>query len=406
MNAYAPLLAALVALLAGLTIGKAWERYKLRDGKWFDRRRARESPHYILGLNFLVANQIDLAIEELTRAASVDPDALEVHMILGNLHREKGQVGKAINVHQSLLQRPRLNRLEHAYVLLCLGLDYKRGGFVDRALEAFTEVLRLDPKNEYALMNLQKLHEEQHQWTEAYDTRERLSQLAATDARSQSQAILAFLENEIGLEAFRRKDCAEAARRFGAAIALDASAVPAYINLGDVRAAEGDERGAAEIWEKLVDVSPDRAYLAFDRLEALGRRTGHPERFTRLCRRLIDENPQDWRARLALSRHLAAAGQPREALDLLFAALVQNPHALSIHQAIWRALGQLHHPAALVDRYGELTEHAVFYLDPHVCVRCRYRSTELLWQCPHCHDWNTFVEERIAPAQDTNEVEA
>lgn len=406
MNAYAPLLAALVALLAGLTIGKAWERYKLRDGKWFDRRRARESPHYILGLNFLVANQIDLAIEELTRAASVDPDALEVHMILGNLHREKGQVGKAINVHQSLLQRPRLNRLEHAYVLLCLGLDYKRGGFVDRALEAFTEVLRLDPKNEYALMNLQKLHEEQHQWTEAYDTRERLSQLAATDARSQSQAILAFLENEIGLEAFRRKDCAEAARRFGAAIALDASAVPAYINLGDVRAAEGDERGAAEIWEKLVDVSPDRAYLAFDRLEALGRRTGHPERFTRLCRRLIDENPQDWRARLALSRHLAAAGQPREALDLLFAALVQNPHALSIHQAIWRALGQLHHPAALVDRYGELTEHAVFYLDPHVCVRCRYRSTELLWQCPHCHDWNTFVEERIAPAQDMNEVEA
>ena len=406
MNAYAPLLAALVALLAGLTIGKAWERYKLRDGKWFDRRRARESPHYILGLNFLVANQIDLAIEELTRAASVDPDALEVHMILGNLHREKGQVGKAINVHQSLLQRPRLNRLEHAYVLLCLGLDYKRGGFVDRALEAFTEVLRLDPKNEYALMNLQKLHEEQHQWTEAYDTRERLSQLAATDARSQSQAILAFLENEIGLEAFRRKDCAEAARRFGAAIALDASAVPAYINLGDVRAAEGDERGAAEIWEKLVDVSPDRAYLAFDRLEALGRRTGHPERFTRLCRRLIDENLQDWRARLALSRHLAAAGQPRDALDLLFAALVQNPHALSIHQAIWRALGQLHHPAALVDRYGELTEHAVFYLDPHVCVRCRYRSTELLWQCPHCHDWNTFVEERIAPAQDTNEVEA
>jgi len=406
VNAYAPLLAALVALLAGLTIGKAWERYKLRDGKWFDRRRARESPHYILGLNFLVANQIDLAIEELTRAASVDPDALEVHMILGNLHREKGQVGKAINVHQSLLQRPRLNRLEHAYVLLCLGLDYKRGGFVDRALEAFTEVLRLDPKNEYALMNLQKLHEEQHQWTEAYDTRERLSQLAATDARSQSQAILAFLENEIGLEAFRRKDCAEAARRFGAAIALDASAVPAYINLGDVRAAEGDERGAAEIWEKLVDVSPDRAYLAFDRLEALGRRTGHPERFTRLCRRLIDENPQDWRARLALSRHLAAAGQPREALDLLFAALVQNPHALSIHQAIWRALGQLHHPAALVDRYGELTEHAVFYLDPHVCVRCRYRSTELLWQCPHCHDWNTFVEERIAPAQDMNEVEA
>ena len=405
MSGYAPLLAVLVALLAGLTIGKAWERYKLRDGQWIDRRRARESPHYILGLNFLVANQIDLAIEELSRAASLDADALEVHMILGNLYREKGQVGKAITVHQNLLQRPKLSKIEHAYVLLCLGLDYKRGGFVERALEAFNEVLRLDPKNEYALLNLQKLHEEQHQWLEAYDTRQRLSTLSATDARPQSQAILAFLENEIGLEAIRRKDHAEAIRRFEAAIDLDRRAVPAYLNLGDVKVVQGNEREAAAIWEKVFEVAPDRAYLTFDRLEALAIRTGNPERFTRLCRRLIDENPQDWRARLALSRHLAASGHAREALDLLFAALVQNPHALSIHQAIWRSLGQLHHPAALVDRYSELTEHAVFYLDPHICMRCRYRSTELLWQCPHCHDWNTFVEERIAPAQDPTEVE-
>src|SRR5262245_35691875 len=240
MSAYAPILAALLALLVGLTIGKAWERYKLRDGTWIDRRRAREKPHYILGLNFLVANQIDMAIEELTKAASLDADALEVHMVLGNLYREKGQVGKAITVHQALLQRPRLSKIEHAYVLLCLGLDYKRGGFVDRALEAFNEVLRLDAANEYALLNLQKLHEEQHQWIEAYDTRQRLNKIAAFDAQPQSQAILAFIENEIGLEAARRKDYAEAARRFEAAIDLDRRVVPAYLNLGDVRVAQGN----------------------------------------------------------------------------------------------------------------------------------------------------------------------
>lgn len=405
MNDYALLLAALVALLAGLAVGKAWERYKLREGRFFDRRRSRESPHYLLGLNFLVANQIDLAIEELAKAASLNPDALEVHMILGNLYREKGQVGKAITVHQGLLQRPKLTKLEHAHVLLCLGLDYKRGGFVDRALEAFHEVLRLDPKNEYALLNVQKLHEEQHQWSEAFDTRQRLAKLTDSDSRPQNEAILAFLENEIGLDAVRRKDYREAIRRFEGAIDLDARAVPAYLNLGDVRVLQGNEPDAAAIWEKLVEVAPDRAYLAFDRLEALAIRTGSPDRFTRLCRRLIDENAQDWRARLALSRHLAASGRPREALDLQFAALVQNPHALGIHQAIWRALGQLRHEPALVDRYSELTQHAVFYLDPHVCMRCRYRSTELLWQCPHCHDWNTFVEERIAPAQDPAEVE-
>jgi lipopolysaccharide biosynthesis regulator YciM len=324
-------------------------------------------------------------------------------MILGNLYREKGQVGKAITVHQTLLQRPNLSKIEHAYVLLCLGLDYKRGGFVDRALEAFNEVLRLDAKNEYALVNLEKLQEEQHQWSDAYDTRQKLSKLAADS--EQNQAILAFLENEIGLEAMRRHDLVEASRRFQSAIDLDARAVPAYLNLGDVRVAEGEDKQALAIWEKVVEVAPDRAYLAFGRLEQLASRSGSADRFTRLCRRLIDENPQDWRARLALSRHLSASGRPHDALDLLFAALVQNPHALSIHQAIWRALGQLRHETSLVDRYSELTRHAVFYLDPHICMRCRYRSTELLWQCPHCHDWNTFVEERIAPAQDSAEVE-
>src|SRR5919106_6060592 len=176
MTEYA-LLAVLFALLFGLAIGKAWERYKLRDGRWIDRRRLRETPHYMLGLNFLVDNQVDQAIEELTAATSTDTDALEIQMILGNLYREKGQVGRAINVHQALLQRPDLTKLEQAYVLLCLGLDFRHAGFVDRAGEAFREVLRLDAENRYALVNLQKLHEEPHEWQEAFRVREQIAKI-------------------------------------------------------------------------------------------------------------------------------------------------------------------------------------------------------------------------------------
>ena len=394
---------ALIALLVGLAVGKAWERYKLRGGRWIDRRKARQSPHYILGLNFLVSNQVDLAIEELGKAAGLDADALEVHMILGNLYREKGQVGRAIQVHQSLLQHPGLSSIEHAYVLLCLGLDFKRGGFVDRALEAFTEVLRLDPNSRYALLNLEKMHEEQHEWTEAYQIRKRAMALAEPDAQAEHRTILAFLETEIGRDAQHRGDSHEATARFDAAIELDAQTVPAYLNLGDVRLAEDDVSGAIEAWEQVVDTAPDRAYLAFDRLAAAYPRAGAPGRFQELCNRLIAANPVDWRARQALAGHLAARGAHREALDLLFQALVHNPHALSIHQSIWRALTDLGLDRALVGRYATLTEGAVFYLDPHTCTHCRYRSTELLWQCPQCHEWNTFLEERIAPAKESPE---
>src|SRR5687768_8013500 len=194
-------LAVLLALLAGLAIGKAWERYKLKDGRWVDRRRGRESPHFILGLNFLVANQIDRAIDELTKAGELAGDPLEIRLVLGNLYREKGQVGRAIQEHQALLQRPNLRKLEHANALLCLGLDYKSGGFVDRALSAFSDVLRLDPENEYALSNLEKLYEEQHQWSEAHATRLRLARRDGEAGEARHNQILAFLENELGMQA-------------------------------------------------------------------------------------------------------------------------------------------------------------------------------------------------------------
>jgi lipopolysaccharide biosynthesis regulator YciM len=402
------LLVGLLALLAGLAVGKAWERYKLKDGVWIDRRRARESPHYMLGLNFLVANQIDQAIDELSKAAQGAGDPLEIRLILGNLYREKGQVGRAIQEHQGLLQRPKLRKLEHANVLLCLGLDYRSGGFVDRAIDAFTEVLKLDPENRYALSNLEKLYEDQHQWNEAYAVRQKLAALAGpADGGSDSprhDEVLAFLENEFGQAALKGGDLKEASRRFDAAIERDPRNTPAHLSLGDVRLQQGDTAAAVTVWEKLIDSAPERAYLAFARLEAGYAALGAPDRFPALCTKLIAANPQDWRARLALARHLAAQDRPADALELLFQALVHHPHALVLHQAIWQTLSQLHLPPALVARYEDLTRDAIFYLDPHICLKCRYRSTELLWQCPHCHEWNSFVEERIAPAKENADV--
>jgi lipopolysaccharide biosynthesis regulator YciM len=391
-------------LLAGLAIGKAWERYKLRDGRWIDRRRARDSHHYVLGLNFLVANQIDIAIEELSQAARVDSDALEIHLILGNIYRERGQVARAIQVHQALLQRPKLTRTEHAYALLCLGLDFKRGGFVDRALEAFNEVLRLDPENQYALLYLQKLHEEQHQWDDAYKIRRRLVDLSGPDTQPRNQAILAFLENERGVEAVKAGHLDEAAKRFDAAIDLDQTTTPAYLNLGDVRLKAGDRSAAVASWERLFEVSPDRTYLAFERLERAHAAAGTPQKFEDYCRRLIAANPLDWRARLALAGYLAKSGKLDAAFDMLLEALSHNPHGLTVHQALWNVMLQVGLDSAHVQRYITAARDAVFFLDPHVCVKCHYRSTELLWQCPHCHEWNTFVEERIAPAKETADM--
>ena len=398
------LLAVLGALLLGLAVGKAWERYKLRDGRWIDRRRLRETPHYMLGLNFLVDNQVDQAVEELTHAASTEPEALEIQMILGNLYREKGQVGRSVAVHQALLKRPDLTELEHAYVLLCLGLDFRHGGFVDRALEAFQEVLQLDPLNRYALINLQKLYEDQHQWADALGVRERIAKIDA-GRHPDDQQILGFLRNEIGSAQKRAGDRAAAAHTFSEAIDADARTTPAYLNLGDAREQEGRLAAAVEVWEQLVEAVPHHAHFAFDRLERAYRTLGTPHRFVDLCERLIERDPLGWRARLALSKHFSAAGQHRDAFERLLDALPHHPHGLAIHQQVWETLASLDFDTKLIRRYVELTREAVFYLDPHICRRCRYRSTELLWQCPQCREWNTFVHERMVPAKEATDPE-
>jgi lipopolysaccharide assembly protein B len=404
LDGYLPFISALLALLAGVAIGKAWERYKLRDGRWIDRRKARDSHHYVLGLNFLVANQIDLAIEELSQAARVDADALEIHLILGNVYRERGQVTRAIQVHQALLQRQKLTRLEHAYVMLCLGLDFKRGGFVDRAVEAFKEVRRLDPSNTYALLHLEKVYEEQHQWDDAARIRQELVMLDGPEPPARSQSILAFLENERGMAALKARDLTTAQARFRAALDLDRSVTPAAVNLGDALERQGAVDEAVRTWEELVDVTPERAHLVLDRLRRIYTSHGDPERFLSLCRRLVATSPQNWRARLALGRALADRREFGAALDQLLEALSHNPHGLTVHEAIWETLLALDLNRAQVERYVRHAKDAVFFLDPHVCLRCHYRSTELLWQCPHCHEWNSFVEERIAPVKETAEL--
>ena len=307
------LLVALLALLAGLAIGKAWERYKLQDGRWIDRRRARESPHYMLGLNFLVANQIDPGDRRArARRRSSAGDPLEIHLILGNLYREKGQVGRAIQEHQALLQRP---TCASSNTPTCCSASAS----TTSAADSSTARSRPSPRSSGSIPTTSTRCRTSRSCTRSSTSGRRPTRRARSSPRADDRRhpvrhheILAFLENELGLEALKRMDYAEAARRFEAAIELDSPNAPAYLNLGDVRFLQGRRDGR------------DRRLGAADRARRPSARTWRsrgsrrvPEgrrraqRFAALCRRLIAANPQDWRARLALARHLSAQRRSR-----------------------------------------------------------------------------------------------
>ncbi len=386
------ILAVLLAAIAGIAAGRAWSAAR-RRGELRDRPGFRSSTHYLQGLHHLAAGQVDQAITELSKVAREAPEAVEVLQVLGDLLRQTGQVERALALRQQVLQRRDLTRAERAHALAALGTDYRKSGFLDRALRTFQEVLEADPGNVQALSEIQKLQEEQRQWPEAYETRTRLARLRKTD----DSLVLGHLQAEMGREALLAGRPDEAERAFRTALSLDRRVFPAHLGLADLLA-ERNPAQAAAVLEDAVRTDPDRGYLTFDRLLRCLDAIGQPSRFVDLCEGLIRRDPRDWRARLALARTLVRDAHHEEALGLLLRAMEANPQALEVHLETWQTLRALGASGPGVDRYLASAEEAVFYRDPHLCRSCRYRADAMLWRCPQCHEWNTFVEERLAPA--------
>ena len=210
---------------------------------------------------------------------------------------------------------------------MCLGLDYKRGGFVDRAHEAFSEVLRFEPQNPYALVNLQKLHEEQHQWQQAREVRQQLVAVSPEADQARNRQILAFIENELGRDQVRRGDHGGGGDPLRRGLDLDSRNVPAHLNLGDLRMAQGRTAEAAQAWERVTEVAPERAYLAFDRLESLYRSRQSPDRFARSAAGSSRRTRRTGGRTSRSPRSIMAEGRTADALELLFEALSHSPHA-------------------------------------------------------------------------------
>jgi lipopolysaccharide biosynthesis regulator YciM len=389
------LLAVLVATAAGALAGGAWVAGRKKAGE--GRRPAfRSSPHYNEGLHCLATGQLESAIHELGKVLRDHPDAVEVQQVLSHLYREVGQVERAIEIHRGLLARQDLTRAERAHALASLGTDYRKAGFLDRAAQAYADALDVDPRNLHALAGQQKLHEEQRQWREAYEIQTRLARMRKSD----DALVLGFLQVQMGEEALRtgRRDAAEQA--FRTALSLDRRVFPAHLGLAEILL-ERDPRRAAQVLEDAIAAVPERAYLAFTALHKTYASMGEPSRFAALCERLVAQDPRDWRARLALARQLRDGGAAEEAFGLLLRALEANPHVLLVHLEIWRTLRALGTLGPEEQRYVATLEESALYVDPHICTVCRYRADDMLWRCPHCHEWNTFVEERVGPAAGT-----
>ncbi len=388
-QALAGLILIILALIIGFALGRAGDAKTPAGTSRRDRpARSPSDDAFMKGLTHLMADHTDQAIEEFTRAVTLNSDTVETYVVLGNLFRQKGEIERAVRIRQSIIARPQLEPSVRLQALYDLGLDYRKGGLYNRATEAFQEVLEMDASHQESLQQMVGLFEETRDWENAFDTLKRLDKLN----RSDSRCILAHYKTERGKELMSAGQLEKAEDSLNQAINVDKTCLDAYLHLGDLELARDRQRKALSIWRKAVKLAPEHAHLVVRRVAeaetALGDKTA------KAFLDEIDINQAAPNTLLALAEYYHAHGQDDQAQQIMTLAVNKNPEMLDSHRLLGETLLARGERDAALTAYAELLKHINGDWSSYQCEQCGFVSAHLTWKCPRCHAWDTMSPRR------------
>ncbi|MFN3296378.1 lipopolysaccharide assembly protein LapB [Caldimonas sp.] len=375
-------------LLLGLPLafGLGWWASRLDLRQW--RREQQSSPKaYFKGLNLLLNEQQDKAIDAFIEAVQHDPDTSDLHFALGNLFRRRGEYERAVRVHEHLLSRGDLPRAERERAQHALAQDFLKAGLFDRA-EAAYRALESTAFATEARLALLTLYERSRDWPAAIET---AGKLEAAGAGSFAERI-AHYHCELAHEADARGDTAAAEQALVRARQAAAQAARPIVMQGQRLARQGRHDEALATWGELMAVQPARFALvaqayatsaqaagqaaqALERLQALYAQQPGTELLRALLQ--LDADPAARRRRLA--DHLERQASVSAVVGLLDECLHQHEvlsrqELQSVHQVLAAA-------ARPLQRYR--------------CAACGFEAQHYFWQCPGCQNWDSYPPRHV-----------
>lgn len=372
-------LLALAFFLLGLLLAR-------RTRKAAGKGDVRGDQYYIKGLNYLLSNETDKAIEEFVRVTHLDPDTIESYLGLGHLYRQKGDFDRAIRLHRSLLARPDLKAPDQEQILLALGADYRSAGLWGRAVGVYRQALEKNPNKIEVYQDLAAIHEEERNWKEAY----RAQQEYEKRTGSKQKNILSHLQTEMGKQAIEEGQKDRAYKNFKSALSTDPTCLDAALHLGDLYLQDGKSAKAMEIWEGVVLQDTTFAHLAYDRLEKAYFDQNRYDDIAGLYEKVIAGNPENVKARVALGTYFARKNMLDEALVHLREALRLQPRSVEARSQVSELLLRHHMHDEIEKEYADLIAALGEPSGQFTCVRCGLQAAELSWRCPQCRGWDTF----------------
>jgi lipopolysaccharide assembly protein B len=340
---------------------------------------------YFQGLNFLLNEQPDKAIEAFIEVVKVDPETIELHFALGSLFRRRGEYDRAIRMHQNLLERPGLAAEQKVMALAELGQDYLKAGILDRAEEVFKK-LETSAQAAVARRHLLDIYEQEKDWMRAIE----MTRLVESDPRDLAQYYCELAASE---SAQSRPDAAR--KHLEAALEANRKCVRASLQLGDLERHQGHVERAIEHWKRIESQNPAYLALVAQRLLDAHRDAGRPEEGLTLVADYLERYPSLDLLDTVFQQTLDAKGA-EQAYAMVRDELRRNPTLLGLDRLLEAQIIAAGSPDKRRDL--ELVRNLVHghtrRLARYRCETCGFKARQFHWRCPACGGWETYPPRR------------
>lgn len=339
---------------------------------------------YLKGLNFLLNEQTDQALEHFMKMVRVDDSTIETHFALGNLFRRRGEVDRAIRIHQNIIARPDLAAEQRDQAYASLAKDYLKAGLLDRAENMF---IRLAAGSRYqveALEQLCRIYEQEREWQKAIDTSQRLDVLSGKSTALQ----IAHYYCELAEQAVDQKDFSAARGFVKKAQSGRPRTFRGALTRGDIALATDDTKTALRLYHRIIEENNYLISEALPRLVETYLNDGSTAKLEKSLRSLLNKNP-------SLKKDIAYAAIVNDIGDIdvidecVEEYILNEPTLIEfIDMQLIAGEGEESRRNAMVKVRAGLSKLAAA-TPRYQCRECGFSSQRLLWQCPSCKDWET-----------------
>ncbi|ESS59809.1 MULTISPECIES: lipopolysaccharide assembly protein LapB [Kosakonia] len=346
----------------------------------------RLSREYVAGVNLLLSNQQDKAVDLFLDMLKEDTGTVEAHLTLGNLFRSRGEVDRAIRIHQTLMESASLSYDQRLLAVQQLGRDYMAAGMYDRAEDMFNQLVDETDFRVSALQQLLQIYQATSEWQKAIDVAERLVKLGKDKQRGE----IAHFYCELALQQMGNEDMDRAMALLKKGAAADRDSARVSIMMGRVFMASGDYAKAVESLLKVIDQDKDLVSETLEMLQTCYLQLGKTDEWADFLQRCVEENTG-----AAAELMLAEIVERREGADAaqgyVTRQLQRHPTMRVFHKLMDYHLNEAEEGRAkeslmvLREMVGEQVRSKPRYR----CHKCGFTAYTMYWHCPSCRAWST-----------------